>query len=70
MTMTNSEQRQRFWGITQVGDIVLVRHYPVIAPGEELTENTPTIRLTRAEWLERHTEWGMNADGTPMEEVH
>lgn len=65
--MTQPSERQRFWGVTFVGAVVLVRHYPVLAPGEDLTEDTPTIRLTKDEWLQRHAEWGLDVDGNRLE---
>ena len=34
--------RPRRWGVTFVGGgQVLLRHYPVLAPGEDCTERTP-----------------------------
>lgn len=65
--MSENVERQRFWGIAHMGGLVFVRHYPVLAPGEDLAEQTPTIRLTRDEWLERHAEWGLDVDGNPVE---
>lgn len=65
--MTQPFERQRFWGVTFVRDVVFVRHYPVLEPGEDLTEQTPTIRLTKDEWLQRHAEWGLDVDGNRLE---
>lgn len=57
--------RPRRWGATFVADRVLLRHYPILAPGEDCTERTPELWLTRAEWVARHAEFDLSLDGTP-----
>lgn len=57
--------RERVWMATTHGDMVTVRHYAVLEPGEELTETPPTEVMTSAEWLQRHEEFDCDADGQP-----
>lgn len=61
----DATDRPRFWGATFVGDAVLLRHWPILTPGEDCTERTPELVLTRAEWVARHAEFDLSLDGTP-----
>lgn len=45
---------------------VILRHDAILAPGEELTEYTPTIELTWAEWESGHDDYGLAVDGVPL----
>lgn len=57
--------RQRKWMAHILRDEVVVRHYAVLAPGEDLTETPPTVTMSLAEWQTRHTEFDCNVDGSP-----
>lgn len=62
--------RQRVWRAhiqgTQPGDQVIVRHYAVLAPDEDLRDDPPTAVMTFAEWQTRHTEFDCLVDGMPV----
>lgn len=59
--------RPRFWGVVFLrNERVLLRHWPIPAHGEDLTERTPQLYLTRTEWAQRHAEFNLAADGTPL----
>ena len=61
--------RRRRWHVANFGMFVIARH--VIddqRPDEDVTDDPPTLRLTRAEWLERHAEFGLTADFQPHEQ--
>lgn len=58
--------RERTWMATIHGGNILVRQYPVLTPGEELTDNPPSQTMTLAEWQRRHSEFGCNVDGSPV----
>lgn len=61
--------RPREWSATflptAAGIEVLLRHDAVLAVGEDLTERTPQLWLTQAEWQRRYGEFDLNEDGTP-----
>lgn len=59
--------RPRQWGamFAPGGGSVLLRHFAVLEPGEELSEYPKTLLLTAQEWAETHADYGLNADGTP-----
>lgn len=62
--------RERVWLAhiqgRQPGDQVVVRHYAVLEPDEDLTENPPTQVMTYAQWRERHAEFDCTLDGQPI----
>lgn len=61
--------RPRHWRAHSTGEggAVLLRHYAILEPGEDLTEYPKTIELTWQEWLDSHAYYGLNADGTRIE---
>jgi hypothetical protein len=63
--------RERRWVVHFIGgtgaDPVIVRHYAVLTPGEDLTENPPSHELTWDEWVAGHAEYGLTLDGQPTE---
>lgn len=58
--------RVRQWGATVFpGEKVQCRNYAVLAPGEQLTDDPPTVNITWADWLRDHeTVYGLTVDGT------
>lgn len=58
--------RPRQWQVMIMGDTVTARYYAILEPGEDLTEYPRTERMTRAEWSERHAEYGLTVDGQPL----
>lgn len=46
--------------------VVILRHSAILEPGEELTEYTPTIELTWAEWEAMHADYGLDINGQPL----
>lgn len=63
----------RAWGMTNMGDTVIVHHYPVLIDGqypsgtlqaEQGYDDTPRVRMPWAEWLDRCSEFGLNPDGS------
>lgn len=50
------------------GDDVVVVHYLVLEPGEDIDDTPPEDHMTRAEWKQRHTDYGLTIDGRPLEE--
>ena len=61
--------RPRRWAAHGAGvdENVVLRHYAILAPGEELDEFPKTIELTWDEWMTSHADYGLTADGTPLE---
>lgn len=60
--------RHRRWHVANFGMFVIARY--VIddqTPDEDVTDDPPTVRLTRAEWLARHDEFGLSADFRPRQ---
>lgn len=61
--------RPRQWGAAILGPAgapdtrVVVRHYAILAPGEDLTEYPPTVEMLWPEWVERCAEFGLTAAG-------
>jgi hypothetical protein len=55
--------RPREWHAIFLGDKVVLRHYAILAEGEHLTEQVPERVLTLDEFLERHAEFGLDAEG-------
>lgn len=48
------------------GDYVVLRQFLVLAPGEEATDDPPTVTLPWAQWLTDHdTTYGLTIDGRP-----
>lgn len=45
---------------------VIVRHYAILAPGEDLTEYPKTLELTWDEWLTSHVDYGLTVEGQPI----
>lgn len=62
-------ERERVWAGHVVGDVVIVRHYLVLEPGEEMDDDPPTQTMPLAEWRQRHAEFGCAADGQPLAPV-
>jgi hypothetical protein len=58
--------RERVWAAHIIGDQVVVRHYVVLEPGEELDDDPPTETMSLVQWKERCADFGCNADGTPV----
>ncbi len=59
--------RRRRWHVADFGMFVIARY--VIddqTPDEDVTDDPPTVRLTRDEWLRRHAEFAMTADFRPL----
>lgn len=59
-------ERERVWSAHIHGDTVIARHYAVLAPGEDLTEDPPTVVMSREEWALRRPEFNCNLDGSPL----
>lgn len=59
-------ERERVWAAHIIGDQVVVRHYAVLAAGEQLDDDPPTQAMTLGQWRERHAEFGCDVDGQPL----
>jgi hypothetical protein len=61
--------RPRRWHASIAGpnDPVIVRHMAILEPCEDLTEYPKTYELSAGEWAENHGDFGLNADGSPVE---
>jgi hypothetical protein len=62
--------RPRQWvaSVMGPGDPVIVRYVAILEPGEELTEYPKTLELTADEWRDTHADYGLNVDGSRIEE--
>lgn len=62
--------RPRRWAAhgSGAGEAVVLRHYAILKPGEVLDEYPPTVELSWAEWQAVHADYGLNVDGTRIEE--
>jgi hypothetical protein len=58
--------RPREWHYMRMFDTVTVTYNAILEPGEDLTEYPETHRMDYAEWSERHAEYGLTIDGTPL----
>jgi len=58
--------RERVWMASVGTELVTVRHFAVLEPGEDLTDNPPTERMSMTEWRERHLEFDCGLDGMPL----
>jgi hypothetical protein len=58
--------RERVWRASIRGNTVILRHYPVLAPGEDLVDTPETITMTVAEWEQRHATYDCHPDGRPI----
>ena len=65
---------ERTWGMTSLGDVVILHNYPVLIDGqyppgtiqaEQGYDDTPQERMPWGVWLERCAEFGLNPDGSP-----
>lgn len=64
--------RPRTWGAVLLGPAaadtqVIVRHFAILEPDEDLTEYPKTLQMSWQEWTEHHADYGLNLDGTPSE---
>jgi hypothetical protein len=46
---------------------VILRRYAILADGEDLTEDPPSVELNWGEWVNRHGEYGLDVDGQPAQ---
>lgn len=61
------EGRERRWQVLfPHGDEALLVHYLVLEPGEDVSDSPPEVRMSRAEFRERHAEFGLDVDGRPV----
>ena len=60
------QPRPREWHAIFLGDLVVLRHYAILAPGEHLTEKVPEKTLTWDQWRDTHADYGLELDGTRM----
>lgn len=62
--------RPRRWiaAFIAVDQPVIVRHHAILNDGEDLNEYPPTLELTWAEWQETCDKFGLNADGSRIEQ--
>jgi hypothetical protein len=68
----SAADRPRLWKLTptcrlEVGQPVALLGYPVLADGEDLTEQVPQRHLSWADWLESHADYGLAVDGSRLE---
>lgn len=60
--------RHRTWIVFFIGDSAIARYMiDDLQPGEDITDEPPSVEMTMAEWADRHAEFGLNVDGTPIE---
>ncbi|GGM53142.1 hypothetical protein ACFFX1_55050 [Dactylosporangium sucinum] len=69
MSWNGDRPRRWYASIIGAGQNVVVRHSAILQPGEDLTEYPPTLELTWDEWVDTHSNYGLNLDGTPVEEA-
>jgi hypothetical protein len=60
--------RPREWRVVRLftGDRVILRHFVIPAPGEDVTDDAPQIEVPWATWLTDHDAvYGLTVDGRP-----
>lgn len=64
--------RPRIWSAHILGAVatpdatVILRHYAILDPGEQLTEYPKTLALTWDEWVASHADYRLTIDGQPL----
>lgn len=54
---------ERRWAAVFLGSRVLLRNWLIPDPGEDLTDDPPTVTLTAQEFANTHADYGLTADG-------
>jgi hypothetical protein len=65
-----SQDRPRQWKrspLFEPGQPVTLLGYPVLAEGEDLTEEVPHVTIPWRTWEQTHEDYGLAADGRPLE---